>query len=88
MHQAQDLAVWLHLVASAGLPLSHLHDPVDESASKDAFVLHCNEECDDFSLLFLMILSIQLVPPCLHRTEKVLIVTLYTFTACSRRSEH
>ena len=36
--------MWLHLVASAGLlRLSPVHDPVDESASKDAFVLHCNK---------------------------------------------
>ena len=35
--------MWLRLVASAGHRLSHVHDQVDESASKDAFVLHCNK---------------------------------------------
>ena len=32
--QEQDLAVWLRLVGCDGLRLSHVHDPVDESASK------------------------------------------------------
>ena len=30
--------MWQRLVASAGHRLSHVHDPIDESASKDAFV--------------------------------------------------
>ena len=33
----------LRLLASAGLRLSYVHDPVDESASKDAFVLQSNK---------------------------------------------
>ena len=35
--------MWLRLVAGAGLRLSHVHDPVDQSASKDAFDLHSNK---------------------------------------------
>ena len=43
MPQERDLAVRLRVVAIAGLWVSHVHDAFEESASKDAFALHCNK---------------------------------------------
>ena len=35
--------MWLRLRAIAGLRLPNAYDPVDESDSKDTFVLHSNK---------------------------------------------